>query len=345
MRRLTSTFAVALLAAALASAQTSADATSTQVFAFAHLSSMPDFQNMANAVRTIVGTQQENLDEEAKSLSVTGTPVQLALAQWVFHALDVTPPSSPTPQEYDVPGSPDDVVRVFYLTPTSQSPRQIQEIVNAVRVITEIGRVYQMPSARAVCLRGSSAQVAASTWLVPRLDQPIRAPGQAGTHQFTIPGAPDQPGHTPGSTVSVFYLIHTTSQQQLQEVVNAVRVTGDITHLCQDTTPMAIAMRGHPEQVALAGFLIGALDIVPGAQTAIAQYTATGDFLFPRDSIAVRVFYLSPGGNAQDAAIAVRSSTKSDRVFPCSAPRAVVFRGTPEQAQLAEAAIKTSTAP
>ena len=339
MRSLASTFVIVFLSAALASAQNQANGANTQIFTFAHLSTPQDFQNMANAVRTIVGIQQESIDAESKSISVTGTEAQLALGAWLFQALDVAPPDGPKSQEYDVAASPDDVVRVFYLSAASRAPRPMQEIVNVLRVITDAVRVYQIPEAWAICLRGASAQAATAAWLVPLLDQPAGAPGQAGPHQFTIPGALDEPGHAPGSAVAVFYLGHSPTPVMLQDVINAVRVVSDATKIYQALIPMAIVLRGHPEQVSLGGFLIGALDIVPGAQTATAQYTATGDFLYPPDSTAIRVFYLPPGWNAQDAATAVRSSTKSTKVYPCATPRAIAFRGTPEQAELAEAAL------
>jgi hypothetical protein len=301
-----------------------------QVFTFAHASTPQEFQSIANTIRTIGSIQSMSVDDRAKTLTVSGTGSQIALADWLFHNSDLDPQGQkPGTQEYTVSGSGDDVVRVFYL-PSSLTPMDTWELVNLLRTIGDIGKVWPVMSSRTVCLRATSAQVALAGWLVNTLEAPA-----AGKFQFVIPGA-DETLRRTGNTVRVFYLAREKTPHAAQDLVNAVRTIADVARVYPYPANGAIAMRGLPEQAALAEWLIGMLDRPPASQFSSASFVTSG--AHPPVANAVRIFYL-PQANTEPVlseAVNILHNAQIAPVFSCASPRAVVMRGTSAQALQAE---------
>jgi len=100
-------------------------------------------------------------------VAVRGADDQIALADWLFQALDQ--PAN-VPREYRLSGSKDDIVRVFYLTHAGTTQR-VQEIATEVRTATGIPRVFTNNTARIVTVRGSAAQIAQADRIVKERDQ------------------------------------------------------------------------------------------------------------------------------------------------------------------------------
>lgn len=302
----------------------------SQVFTFAHTSTPLEFQSIANAVRTIGSIQFVSVDAQAKTLAVSGTASQIALADWLFHDLDIDPEGQkPSTQEYTVSGAGDDVARVFYLT-SSLTQRDTQEMVNLLRDIGDIRKVMPVISSPTVLLRGTSAQVALGGWLVNTLEGPA-----AGKSQFVIPGAGDTL-RDPGSMVRVFYLAADKTLQAAQDLVNTVRTIAAVSKVYPYPADGAIAMRGHPEQIALAEWLIAMLDRPAASQFSTAAFATSGTQ--PPAANAVRVFYL-PQADTQAAileAVGIIQANVRIPAFSCSAPRAVAVRGTAAQVLQAE---------
>jgi hypothetical protein len=303
-----------------------------QVFTFAHASTPQEFQSIATTVRIIGSIQTVSVDGQAKTLTVSGTASQIALADWLFHNLDIDRQSQkPGAQEYTVSGADDDVLRVLYLA-SNLTQKDTQEIVNLLRVITDIRDIVP-PWVRAVFLRGTSAQVAAAGWLVNTLDGPA-----AGKLQFMIPAAGDSL-RDPGSTLRVFYLDHDKTLHALQDVVNTVRTIANVSRIYPYLTNGAIAMRAHPEQIALAEWLIRMLDRPAASQFSTEAFVASG--MRPPVANAVRVFYLPQAATEQaleEAVSAIGAKLKMP-AFSCLAPRAVAVRGTADQALQAESLV------
>ena len=128
MRTLASVF----LFAAVASGQTE-----NREFVLTNTTSSREFREMAYAVSTLANVPLPAVNEGMKTLVVSGTAGQLALADWLIQQLDIDPAAQrPAIQRYPVPGAADDVVCVFYVP--NHTAQQLQEIVNAVRTMSDI---------------------------------------------------------------------------------------------------------------------------------------------------------------------------------------------------------------
>jgi hypothetical protein len=137
--------------------------------------------------------------------------------------------------------------------------------------------------------------------------------------------------------VRVFYLTHGETPQDSQEIVNLIRATADIQRMFPYAARRAIALRGTPDQMALAEWLFSRLDKPVDPQTARA---AAYEFPEPGGGVdAVRVFYFTheeTAENLQEMINLIRTTADIQRVFSYGPRRAIALRGTPAQIALAE---------
>jgi len=298
-----------------------------RVFNFAGTDTVQDIQEVATLIKAIGDIQHVTTDVAQKSLAVSGTTAQVALAEWLFGELDKPanrPPlaqQSPDPaaHEYRMQGSSEDVVRVFYPKRTA-TVQEFQEVAVLVRSIADIRRLFTYNEPRALVMRGTADQAALAEWLIETLNAP-QANGASPKLEYKMPGSGDD-------VVRVFYLAHTDTVQNVQEVATLVRSIGDIRRLFTYNAPKAIAMRGTSDQAALAEWLFGELDKLV-KDSAAHEYRMSGTA-----EDVVRVFYLPHSGTVQhfqEIATFVRSTTQIRRAFTYNAPRALTLRGTADQ--------------
>jgi hypothetical protein len=98
-----------------------------------------NLQELTNVIRTTADLARVLPFNAGKALAIRGTADQAALVEWLVLALDVTSGTEPLDYVYQDPNAP--FVRVFYLQ-NAQTPGEIMELVNSIRVIAEINRVF-----------------------------------------------------------------------------------------------------------------------------------------------------------------------------------------------------------
>jgi hypothetical protein len=334
-------FAAAFLLAAAAfgqtQGQTPASQSVSQVFQFTNTQTAQGLTEITNAIRSVALVTQASLNTAAKTLTVEGTPGQIAIAKWLFSALDQPAPSNRVTQEYRPAGSVNDVIRIYYVTHI-QGPQSFQEIVNAVRVIPEIPKVFPYFEQGALAVRATDSQAAMTEWLFHQLDvpagvQPVQSPT---AHQYVSAGAAND-------QVQVLFLTHSLSPQSMQQIVNTIRVIPQLTKVFPCTASGAVSVRGPTGTVALAAWLFSQLDQAPQASNpAPQQFQMSGG----ADDVT-QVFYVTPATTAetfQSMVTAVRS-TVTKLVFPDDMFHAVTLRGTAAQIASADLLIKQMNNP
>jgi type II secretory pathway component GspD/PulD (secretin) len=130
-----------------------------------------------------------------------------------------------------------------------------------------------------------------------------------------------------------FRFTYIDTAQARQEVLNSLRSVGEMKDVSADSTG-AVTVKGTADQIALAKWLMQALDQPPGPQKQPARsYTLSSDPV-PE----ARVYYThAPNPQALQQMInSVRSVSDLQRVMPFNATLALVFRGTRDQVALAE---------
>jgi type II secretory pathway component GspD/PulD (secretin) len=329
-------FAVAILFAAAAFGQTQGQNTE-RVFHFTYTQAPQGLKEITTAIRGAAELTQASLNADAKTLTVGGTPGQIAIAAWLFSALDQPAPSNRAMQEYRPAGSVNDVIRILYQTHI-QGPQNFQEIVNAVRTVPEIAKVFPYFGQSAVVMRTTDSEAAMTAWLFHQLDvpagvQPVQSPL---AHQYASPGAAND-------QVQVLFLTHSMSPQSMQQIVNTIRVIPQLTKVFPITAPGGVSVRGPTATIALAAWLFSQLDQAPQASSPAPQ-----QFQMPGGADDVtQVFYLSPATTiaAFQSMVTTLRTTVTKQVFPDEMFNAVTLRGTAAQVAAADLLIKQMDKP
>jgi hypothetical protein len=342
-------FAVAILFAAAAvgqtqgqnqgqtQGQTPAAQTVSQVFPFTNTQTPQAFKEIGTAISGAAEITQASLNVDAKTLTVGGTPGQIAIAAWLFSQLDQPASPNPVTQEYRPAGSVNDVIDIFYQTHI-QGPQNFQEIVNAVRTIPGISKVFPYFGQSALVMRGTDSEAAMAAWLFHQLDvpyglQPLQNPT---AHQYVSPGAAND-------QVQVLFLTHPWSPQTLQQITNTIRVIPQLSKVFPCTTIGAVSVRGPSATVALAAWLFSQLDQAQQATSPSQQ-----EFQMPGGADDVtQVFYLTPATTAETfkSIVTALRTTVTQLVFPDDMFHAVTMRGTAAQIVSADLLIKQMNIP
>jgi predicted oxidoreductase (fatty acid repression mutant protein) len=281
-----------------------------------------DLQELATVTRSIADIREVPVNAAEPSIAFNGTPQQNSIAEWLVLRLDFRG-QRPAETPYQV--GADDVVRVLYLN-NAASAQQAMEIVTVVRTLAEAPRAFVYQPARAIVVRGTAEQTALAEWLVAQLDLTKAQAKAAPLHRV---------GGKADDIARVFYLNHTQSIQEVQEMVTAIRTIGEIRRAFTYATAKAVAMRGTTEQMALAEFLVDRLNQPPGGFSP----GSNGHQMVGSSDGVVRLFAIQASSTAelQQSATDIRAATGIRRAFTYSPHRALILRGTPEQ--IAQAAL------
>jgi hypothetical protein len=224
-----------------------------RVFYFAHAPSARAAQEIVNVVRTGADVQRVTVAWESRTMAVRSTREQIAATAWMFSQLDVAAPSPGAPmQSFRLDGDPrSPEMRIVHPAHTSQ-PAGIQELVNAIRTVADINRVFPVQTAGIIMMRGSADYIATAEWVLSQLDVAENQQGPA-PHQQAVT-APYDP------MTRVFYLSHTASPEATQQIVNAVRTTAKVARVYPNMQARAVVLRGTPQQVTQAAGIIAEMD-------------------------------------------------------------------------------------
>lgn len=324
----TKVIASAFVFASLVFAQ---EATESRVFHFHHIEKSQDMLEAATLVRTISDLKQASVEEARKTMSVTGPAPLVRTAEWVFLELDRQSFPDFATKEFKVPNKEDDVARVFFIhnAPTAQN---FQEIATTVRTITDMRGVFTMNTPRAVAVRGTADQLAATEFLVHQLDQPANVERTDSREYSMIDTSREK-----ATAVRVFYLPYTSTVQQFQEVATLVRTLAEMRRVFTVNASKALVVRGTPEQVAFNEWVVKEL-----AKPVTPQVTASELHSYPDPTPShadfARVFYVKNVASVaafQRIATQIRTETQMRRVFTYNTSYAIAVRG--DEAQLARA--------
>jgi hypothetical protein len=303
-----------------------------------HVTNVPNadaLRNIGPILRTIAQIQQIIVDEARFDISVTSTPVNVALAGWIVKQLDTATPD-PAAGTYQVPGSTE-VVRIYY---TAHTPNQatLNELVTALRTVGDLREIFTYSALNACVVRTDASQAPLADWLVSQLDRAPDDQTRWQPHQFNVPGAP-------GQVVRVMYRVGGGPLSNLNEMVTTLRAICDVQKIFTRSVPQGIAFRGTTAQTQMADWLFQQLDVQPDNQMRAQAH----EYLVPDapDSVA-RVYYLQSHDTQaamNELATAIRTLTNVRRIFVCMGPKALAVRGNPDTIALADRLIKEKDSP
>jgi len=301
-----------------------------RVFHLVHTDSPQGLQQIANAMRAISEVPAGSVDNVARTITVRGTAEEVGLADWLVPQLDVAIGNSGSSQ-YQTGNAQTAVTRVFYLAQIKE-PRAVQELVNAIRSITELQRVVAVTQPGAVVVRGTTEQVAAADWMVAGLD---KAAGETST-SYTLTGT--DRGVRMAPAIRIFSLQNTKTPQALQEIINAVRTVAEMQRVVGFNLLNSIVLRGSSDQVVMAEWLVNALDRPAGKSAGMSF----GEQPVAGTAEVARVFFphTSKPEDLQALTNQVRSEAHIMRAVLVQTPGGLVIRGTAAQLAIAEKIVR-----
>jgi hypothetical protein len=306
----------------MASAQTTAQ-NLDRVFHLTQDRTERDLQEIATTLRSVGDIRQVRADDIAKTVTVAGTAAQIGLAEWLIHALDVAQAPA-QPQPFVMPEGSKDLVRIYFTH--AARPQDLQEIVTTIRSAADVQRIFTYNSLHAVVLRGGAAELGLADWLMQKLDQPGQNPAPE-TYPFAGLRGPE--------VARVFYLVHSRSPRDVQELVTTLRSIADIPRIFVYNASKAVAVRAPADRVALAQWLVRELDQPPDQPPA-----GTHGYELPAGTDSqVRVFYLNPATTAeqrQRVVSDVHTTLHVGQLYLYNPLTALTVRGTVGQIATAE---------
>ncbi len=249
-------FGICILLGSSVFGQTAPEKALEHTFNFNPGDSMQAIQEIGTAVQGIAVLERISVSAEQKSLTVQGTPDQIALVEWMMRNIDAPAESGdPLARKYEMTSGAErnSVVSVFYL-PHTQTVQNLQEIATMVRTVGDIRRVFFYPERKAVVLRATPEQTDLAEWMFKQLDQPAEA-ANSMKREYIVAGPGD-----PDNVVRLFSLSPGTTMARFQEIAVQVRKTTMVRRLFTYGAPRIIVLRGTPSQVEQANQLIGEID-------------------------------------------------------------------------------------
>ncbi len=136
-----------------------------KVLYLAHTQPVIAFQEVAVVIRSIAHIRYGFTYNPPKAFMVRGTPEQTALAEWLANELDKPGQQDPSSSAREFKLSGNEVVRVFYLTPTDRIAA-FQQFVSGLRRTTHIRDAFTYNAPRALLVRGTVNEIAWAEQLI-----------------------------------------------------------------------------------------------------------------------------------------------------------------------------------
>jgi len=217
------------------------------------------------------------------------------------------------------------------------TPRSIQEVVNAIRSIAEIRYVSADMPGRRLVITGDAEELGFADWIVKSLDEPSSARPMSFTVRATNYRDPRA-----ATSVKFIYPARIATPQHLQEAVNAVRSIADIQRVVAFSDQNVLLMRGTADQTALAEWLLRDFDTTAAG----AASHETREYTYPDSmvgvqhrSTAVRIYHpthITTPQQMQEAINGIRSIADVQRLVAFTGGGAIVLRTSESEVALAD---------
>jgi hypothetical protein len=209
-----------------------------------------------------------------------------------------------------------------------------QRLGNTIRAIANVSQISLNAQAKTLTVRGTASQMSLSEWLFRSLDRAAGSAPAGAKLEYTVSGSSDE-------LVRVLFLTHSTTPQDVQEIINAVRSVVEVQRMIASEVPGPLVMRGTVAQVSTAEWLVQALDrpanagpFVPASQTLSApEFASLGSGVH-----VARVFHpahLTSPMQLQESVNMIRSLAEIQRAVGYNRTGAVIVRAESDQVALA----------
>lgn len=205
---------------------------------------------MVTVIRAVADARDVSLDAPARQIAFSGRGEIPEMSEWLLRQLDKPPGATPPETAEFHSTKKDDNAAVFYLAHVT-GPRYIQEVLTVLRTVGDVQKVFAYRALNALAVRGPASRIALTKWMVESMD---KAPPVAvsKTSEFHLGGARDD-------AIRIYYLANARGAD-INRILTAVRVTGEIQKTFAVAENGAFAIRGRPEDMAKAEGILLSMD-------------------------------------------------------------------------------------
>lgn len=262
----------------------------SKVLYLPNVSTPSELQNLVGMLRAIADIKQIRSNPSESTISLEGTPEQIVIAEKLVSVLEkvrssggnnpsfiFVHESKPSLLESAMsekgPASRNRcelnscVIEVLYL-PTFSTAYELQDVVNMVRTLSDITRLVPNQADHTITIKATAEQLATAEELVRVLENLRSSGGHDRTSvlvyelKLSMPPPPSMSAETRQRLLRTMCELTTCyikalyvpdfSMDQLQDVLNRIRTTTQITRTVPSQSRHVIVIRGTAEQVALA---------------------------------------------------------------------------------------------
>jgi len=218
------------------------------------------------------------------------------------------------------------------------SDKGLKEVATLLRVVGKLDNVSVDANTSAVKVTGTPDELAMSGWIIRNLDQP-----SPSLDPYLVAGKSDD-------GIRMFHLTRAaaSSSQAVQEMITVIRTVGDIQKVFNYTDHSDLLVRGTASDLALAEFLIKAVDQTADPQRTAMTMSPEYHYTWGRGTDTVRVYYLAHSAqprDIQEILTNLRTVLYVQKVFNFTPLAALVVRGTPETVAASEWMIRSLDLP
>jgi hypothetical protein len=293
---------------------------------FTHAETPQQMQEIATAVRSVSLVPQVSVEAAARSISLRGEPGQIETAEWLLGRLD-RPVAQPG--EYRVPGDEKEGAVKILVAPSLDTPQRLQEVATVLRATCEIRRVFTYNAHAAIVVRSSAELAGCAEWLLSKI---LKRPEVAASAELRL--------SLREGMVHVVPLKRPATAQDLQQLVTLLRHMSLLRWVFTLPSPGTLVLRGLPEQLALAEWLVAKLD-VPTAERQNTERHEHAAAVWPGNpQVAVRLVLLPSNANdLDDLAQTIRNRTDARNLQTYAPAKALAFHSIPSVAKAADQVI------
>jgi predicted DNA-binding ribbon-helix-helix protein len=333
MRVRISYFASYLLLCCAVFGQSSAEQTVDRVYRFGTSLTDDTVKEITIALSGLTGATAAPYEAAFRTLTLHGTADQIAIADHLFHELEqpAPPDHNPPDEKFQMAGTSESEWRVLHWAPGT-SVKIALDIYTSIRVVAGVPHLLACVQARALVMRGTADQMALAEWMFRELDsigQEQKLDGQRPTSQYDyVAGAHAE------TAVRIVYLAKSTSEQQRNDIITAVRSTSDTTTLFHCGT-RALVMRSTEARVAAAEWVIEQLNRAPATGPLIQPSVYQRRDVLPQPDLLLRIRYVYEANvpGLLEVILRIAGPTRSVGI---TSPPAVVLSDIPEFVALAD---------
>lgn len=317
------TLALSGLFMALATAQTT-----KQTFKIIYAATDQDANEIFTSVRTIADVKGAMANP--REFNAEGAADQMRTTEWLLRQLDLPPGASGKDETLrniaDTRG--EDTARVFFLSP-ELTVQEFNEVMTAVRTITDIRRVFGHSSHRAVIVRSTEEAVNAADWLLGEMMR------DSSSGDLIYPRRPDRP-NVEDNHIRILRYPRAKTTQDFNEAMTMVRTLTDTRRVFGYFGKREIVLRGTREELAAAEWLLSQLDrdLPSSAPQVSGEFPAPYQVAANQPKEVLRLFYFTGADTDQTLvarATAIKEQAGVRRIFYTANPRVLAVGGTSEQ--------------